>query len=90
MKDTEVARRATPLIGRTVRVTAEFGTGYGSPTCHTYTGVLLAIGRKQGSSIRNTMPHCLVIDATASGEGVPIIAFRSVASITSLETEGDV
>ncbi|GAA4979218.1 hypothetical protein HD597_000190 [Nonomuraea thailandensis] len=84
MKDIDLTKLAGPLIGHAVRVTATFRHRYGDPQQQVYEGTLLAIGQKQGNSRRNAMPYCLVINATATEGGVPIIAFRSVTSIEPL------
>lgn len=73
-----------PLVGSDVRVTVVFEIHGWKSDPETYEGRLIAIGRKQGPSRHNTMPYCLVIDATDSGGGVPIIAIRSVASVDLL------
>lgn len=66
-----------PLVGHRVRVQAI----YGDSDPEVYYGLLLAIGTKQGL-YANARPTCLVLDCLDSGGGVPIIAIRSVTSIS--------
>lgn len=71
---------AKQLVGQQVVVTAAHEISGWVSEQKTFTGRLIAVGRKFGPS-RNTRPYCLVLNCIDTGEGVPIIAVRTVVKI---------
>lgn len=80
MTPREIAEHVKPLVGAHVRVTVRLATRYHTYEPEVFTGRLVAIGTKLGGT-RRVSPLCLVIDARDTGQGVPIVAIRSVTRV---------
>lgn len=86
MTPDQVSRTIVPLIGEQVRMTIRLrGRDY-TREPEAFTGQLVAIGTKLGNGPKAS-PYCLVLNATDTGRGVPIVAIRSVVSVEPIGDE---
>lgn len=86
MTPDQVSKTVVPLMGEKARMTVRRQGRHYTRDPETFTGNLMAIGTKLGNGPKAS-PLCLVLNATGSGQGVPIVAIRSVVKVEPIGDE---